>query len=307
MKTRFYESTVSFRYWEDNRWEREVRAGDIYTEDELMRRRFTAEDVQEWAKLAGETPEQNPPKQLSDVPRFCDEWTAWVLSDLTFSLAEKNSQDVQDILWPLLGRIWTAVTAMPDAPSLPPCPEPESLADAANELKRLRQAVTPKSEEPPAGGTVERKRDGRPRKEEPSKADIVLSLLVLHHAYESGGSIGNPEPIGLDDLVNMAGGKVSKPTISRCLKGWFGSYKLYVATCHQDTLGPTLSRLQGETSKELTDPLPEERPYEDKQLKAATDKGHRQPKGPATDQASAYPTAPHLDSTRIWPAPLQEE
>ena len=110
-----------------------------------------------------------------------------------------------------------------------------------------------KSQEP-------QKRSGRPSKGEPDKSDLVLAAFVLHHQYESGGSVGNYEPAGVRALAdawnknrkNKEGAKLSTAAITRFLQDKFGkkdAHKGYKAACSGKRIGRLLAEWQGEPTE----------------------------------------------------------
>lgn len=137
---------------------------------------------------------------------------------------------------------------LPEKPKRPPAPTwKEWRLTEQGELELLRSEQET---------TDEDKRSGRPRKGDTDKQAIVLSLLVVHHQYEAGGSVGNYEPIELKDLARRMNSK-SKSTGSRFFKSKFGErgYKGYTNACARKEIGRLLAEWQNETSDERHDPL----------------------------------------------------
>lgn len=73
----------------------------------------------------------------------------------------------------------------------------------------------------------------------------ILSYLCEHHKYD-GKSIGNWDPVKLDQVVSGLGGHPGRTSVSKWFGKHFGGHDLYRAACQNETLLPKLQKLRGD-------------------------------------------------------------
>ena len=105
-----------------------------------------------------------------------------------------------------------------------------------------------------------KRRKGRPSKNETDRDTIVLSALVIHHGYESNGSIGRDDPATVRGLADKNKPQLTTAAISRFFKRKFSNgHKGYVVACRKREIGRLLTQWQGDESEGHADLRPDER------------------------------------------------